>query len=82
MAYKKSAGNAVGSSDEDFSFHNVNLDGIGRFGIVYNNMRWYAGANIIVHTNNYRKSRFRTNNTFGSMNIYAGFNFRLKKRYR
>lgn len=82
VAYKKSAGNAVGSSDEDFSFHNVNLDGIGRFGIVYNNMRWYAGANIIVHTNNYHKPRFRTNNTFGSMNMYIGYNFGLKKKYR
>ena len=82
VAYKKSAGDAVGSSDEDFSFHNVNLDGIGRFGIVYNNMRWYAGANIIVHTNNYHKPRFRTNNTFGSMNMYIGYNFGLKKKYR
>ena len=55
---------------------------IGRFGIVYNNMRWYAGASVIVHTNNYHKPRFRTNNTFGSMNLYVGYNFGLKKRYR
>ncbi len=82
LAYKKSSSDMAGSELQGFSFKNVNLDGIGRFGIVYNNMRWYAGASFIVHTNNYRKSRFRTNNTFGSMNIYAGFNFRLKKRYR
>ena len=82
LAYKKSTGDAAGSELQGFSFENVNLDGIGRFGIVYNNMRWYTGASFIVHTNNYRKSRFRANNTFGSMNIYVGYNFGLKRRYR
>lgn len=82
VAYKKSEGDIVGSGLGSFDFENVNLDGIGRFGVVYNNMRWYAGASIIVHTNNYHKSRFRTNNTFGSMNMYVGYNFGLKKRYR
>jgi len=82
LAYKKSTGDVVGSSSGGFDFKNVNLDGIGRFGLVYNNMRWYAGASIIVHMNNYHKPRFRTNNIFGSMNVYVGYNFGLKKRYR
>lgn len=82
LAYKKSEGDVVGTSAEGFDFENVNLDGIGRFGVVYNNMRWYTGVSVIVHTNNYRKSRFRTNNTFGSMNLYVGYNFGLKKKYR
>ena len=82
IGYKRSLGDAVGSAFEDFKFENLNLDGIGRFGAVYNNMRWYAGVSIIVHTYNYHKSRFRTNNTFGSMNVYAGYNFGLKKKYR
>ena len=82
LAYKKSEGDVVGASAEGFDFENVNLDGIGRFGVVYNNMRWYTGVSVIVHTNNYRKSRFRTNNTFGSMNLYVGYNFGLKKKYR
>jgi hypothetical protein len=82
LAYKKSAGDVVGDSNEGFGFHNVNLDGIGRFGLVYNCMRWYAGASVIVHTNNYHKPRFRTNNTFGSLNMYIGYNFGLKRRYR
>ncbi len=82
VAYKKSAGDVEGNPIENFDFKNVNLDGIGRFGLVYNNMKWYAGASVIVHTNNYRKPRFRTNNTFGSLNLYAGFNFGLKRRYR
>ena len=87
LAYKKSVGDVVDDNNNDvlglgFDFKNINLDGIGRFGIVYNNMRWYAGASIIVHTNNYHKPRFRTNNTFGSMNMYIGYNFGLKSRYK
>jgi len=45
-------------------------------------MRWYAGASVIVRMNNYHKSRFSTNNIFGSMNMYVGYNFGLKKKYR
>lgn len=60
---------------KDFSFHNFNIDGVGRFGLVWNNMRWYYGANAIIHTYNYHKSKFSTNNVFGSLNIYIGINF-------
>ena len=55
--------------------HSFNIDGVGRFGVVWNNMRWYAGANAIVHTYNYKKPEFSTNNMFGSINIYVGVNF-------
>ncbi len=82
LAYKKSEGDVVGEGSGGFDFHNLNIDAIGRFGVVYNNMRWYAGASVILHSYNYRKSRFRTNNTFGSMNMYIGYNFGLKRRYR
>lgn len=84
IAYKRSSADVPDDQQNylDFVFNNVNLDGIGRFGIVYNNMRWYAGASVIVHTNNYHKPRFQTNNTFGSMNLYIGYNFGLKKEYR
>lgn len=60
---------------KDFSFNNFNIDGIGRFGIVYNNTKWFAGASVIAHTYNYKKPKFYTNNSFGSLNIYLGFNF-------
>ena len=84
IAYKRSSADVPDDQQNylDFMFSNVNLDGIGRFGVVYNNMRWYAGANVIVHTYNYRKPRFQTNNTFGSMNLYVGYNFGVKKKYR
>lgn len=82
LAYKHAHGNIGGNNDRGFSFNNVNIDGIGRFGLVYNNTRWYAGASAILHSYNYRKNRFATNNVFGSLNFYIGYNFGLKKGYR
>ena len=82
LAYKKSTGDSAAGGVGGFQFENVNIDGIGRIGLVYNNMRWYVGSSLIVHTNNYRKAQFYTNNIFGSLNIYVGYNFKLKKKYR
>jgi len=31
---------------------------------------------------NYRSSRFKANNVFGSLNAYIGYNFKLKKKYK
>ena len=50
--------------------------------VVYNNTRWYVGASAILRTNNYRTSRFRANNVFGSLNAYIGYNFMLKDKYK
>jgi hypothetical protein len=83
VAHKRSTGEMSDTKSGGFSFRNLNIDGIGRFALVYNNMKWYAGASVILHTYNYyHKSRFSSNNTFGSMNVYVGFNFGLKKKYR
>ena len=81
LAYKYSSGDVIGGL-KNFSFRDVNIDGIGRFGLVYNCMRWYAGTSVILHSNSYHKPRFSTNNTFGSCNVYVGYNFLLKKKYR
>lgn len=82
LSYKHSQGEMAEDNDHGFSFDNVNINGIGRFGLVYNNMRWYAGASAILHSYNYRKSRFATNNIFGSFNLYIGYNFGLKRGYK
>ncbi len=82
LAYKKSSGDMTDVLQEGFSFENVDFNGIGRFGLVYNNTRWYAGLSAIVRTYNYHESQFSTNNTFGTINLYAGYNFGLKKKYR
>ncbi|MBQ5982541.1 MAG: DUF4421 domain-containing protein [Prevotella sp.] len=67
-------------SFRDFSFNSLNIDGIGRFGIVWNNTKYYAGMSAILHTYNYSKSQFSTNSTFGNLNIYFGFNFGNRHR--
>ncbi len=82
LAYKHSKGEAEGGGLYGFKLDNVNVDGIGRFAVVYNNTRWYAGASAILHTNNYRKDRFATSNVYGSINVYMGYNFGLKSKYK
>ncbi len=64
----------------DFSFSNFNVDGVGRFGLVWNNTRHYAGFSAILHAYNYHKSQFSTNSVFGSANIYYGYNFGNRHR--
>ena len=81
VAYKTSYGDTAGEKD-GFSFQKVNLDGIGRFAIVYNNTRWYAGLNAVMRTNNYHTSRFTANNIFGKFNAFVGYNFIKRKKYR
>ncbi|WP_255396531.1 DUF4421 domain-containing protein [Prevotella sp. khp7] len=81
LAYKTSYGK-VADEKHGFDFEKVNVDAIGRFGMVYNNTRWYAGWSAIVRTNNYHTSRFTAENVFGSFNAYIGYNFMLKKKYR
>jgi len=65
---------------KDFDFKNFNLDGIGRFGVVWNNTKWFAGMSAIFHTYNYKKDQFSTNTTFGNVNVYIGFNFGKRKK--
>jgi len=83
LAYKKSDGDikeerkpsfAIGG----FNFDDLNFDGIGRFGVVWNNTKYYAGMSTIIHSFNYRKSQFSTNNVFGSLNFYVGINIGRK----
>ncbi len=84
LGYKHSTGNrwADFSLLRDFSFTNFNIDGVGRLGLIWNNSKWYFGGYGIIHSYNYRKSQFHTNNYFGNVNVYIGFNFGRKKSHR
>ena len=82
LAYKRSVGETVDTGKKGFSFNNLNIDGVGRFALVWNNTRWYAGANAIVRTYNYHTSRFATNNVLGNVYLFVGYNFGLRKEYR
>lgn len=81
VSYKTSYGR-MADEKKGFDIGKVNPDAIGRFALVYNNSRWYAGASAIFRTNNYHTSRFKANNVYGSLNAYIGYNFVLKKKYR
>ncbi|MBO5185945.1 MAG: DUF4421 domain-containing protein [Prevotella sp.] len=82
IAYKHSDGDTKDGVNNGFDFNNINIDGIGRFGLVYNNTRFYAGSSLIIRTNNYHKSRFSSNEVFGNLNIYVGYNFGKKSHYK
>ncbi len=85
LAYKTSTGETEqkkNKADEGFDFENFNVDGIGRFGLVWNNTKWYAGASAIVRAYNYHKSRFSANNIFGDLCIYVGLNFGPRGPYK
>lgn len=83
LAYKHTKTKGSEESEQHgFQIDNFNMDAIGRFGLVYNNMRWYSGLSAILHCYNYRKQRFAANNIFGTINVYIGYNFGLKKEYR
>lgn len=83
LAYKRSNGDMERHKTTtfyigDFNFDDINIDGIGRFGLVWNNTKYYVGMSTIIRSFNYRKSRFSTNNVFGSLNIYVGVNIGRK----
>ena len=81
IAYKKSTGDLQYDSEfslRDFKFGDFNIDGIGRFGLVWNNTKYYAGMSTVLHSYTYRKSQFSTSNIFGSLNIYVGINIGRK----
>ena len=83
LAYNQSSSDVEGEHFDfkNFDFKNVNVDGIGRFGLVWNNTKWYAGMSAIIHSYNYKKSQFSTNNSFGSINVYVGVNFGRKRNH-
>lgn len=78
LSYKRSSSEVTRQDTgifKDFDFKNFSFDGVFRLAVVWNNTRWYAGLNSIFHAYNYKKSQFQTNNIFGSVNAYVGFNF-------
>jgi hypothetical protein len=81
IGYKKSK-----IDDNDFRneswIKDINFDLITRAGIVYNNAKYFVGASLVLHTYDYRKPSLSVTNSFGTLRIYAGFNFWKKKEYK
>ena len=70
-------------NDRDFGpnswIKDINFDLITRAGIVYNNSKYFMGASLVLHTYDYRKLNLSVTNSFGTLRIYAGFNFWKRK---
>jgi len=64
---------------QNFSLDRLNLDFIVRAGLVYNNTRYFAGISFILHSFDYKNKSINFNNSFGSINLYFGFNFKRRK---
>lgn len=84
LGYKhsSSAHDPINFFFDDFSFSNFNLDGVGRLAVIWNNSKWYFGADGIIHSYNYNKPRFATSNYFGNVRVYLGINFGRKKSHK
>lgn len=80
IAYKTSRVKKVEHENEWYK--NFNVDFILRAGVVYNNSKYFAGTSFVGRTYNYNRGNFSLNNGFGTLQVYAGFNFHLKKQFR
>ena len=71
---------AEGETDDWYK--NFNIDFILRAGVVYNNSKYFVGTSFVGRTYDYYRNNFSLNNGFGTLQVYAGFNFCLKKEHR
>lgn len=72
---KKLKGNEVLLDLKNFSF-----DCTTRFGLVWNNSHWFAGASFINHLYTYRNNRLSLTNSINYCNAYVGCFFGRKKK--
>ena len=80
---------AYKASDVDAETHegktwygNFNLDFLVRAGVVYNNGKYFVGTSFVGKNYNYHRNNFSLDNGFGTLQVYVGFNFNLRKEYR
>lgn len=81
IAYKSSHVDSEESGQKKWS-GKLNLDFLVRAGIVYNNGKYYVGTSFVGKNYNYHRNNFSLDNGFGTLQIYASFNFFPKKQYR
>lgn len=62
-------------TNDNFVNRHLTADLSLRLGLVWNNSRWFAGANAIANSYNYHSENFLASNNFGTVNVYVGYNF-------
>lgn len=81
IAYKASGVDAEVHEGRQW-YSKFNLDFLIRAGVVYNNGKYFVGTSFVGKNYNYHRNNFSLDNGFGTLQIYAGFNFHLRKEYR
>ncbi|MGL5786482.1 MAG: DUF4421 domain-containing protein [Bacteroidales bacterium] len=81
LAYKLSKETTTGEDAKGF-FNRFNVDLLVRAGVVYNNGKYYIGTSYLNRTYGFNQKNFALHNGFGTLQVYTGFNFYLKKKYR
>lgn len=81
IAYKASDVDAETHEGKQW-YSKFNLDFLIRAGIVYNNGKYFVGSSFVGKNYNYHRNNFSLDNGFGTLQIYVGFNFHLRKEYR
>ena len=81
IAYKASDVDAETQEGKAW-YSKFNLDFLLRAGVVYNNGKYFVGTSFVGKNYNYHRNNFYLDNGFGTLQVYAGFNFHLRKEYR
>ena len=81
IAYKASDVDAEANEGRTW-YGKLNLDFLLRAGIVYNNGKYFVGSSFVGKNYNYHRNNFSLDNGFGTLQVYVGFNFHLRKEYR
>lgn len=81
IAYKASDVDAETQEGKAW-YSKFNLDFLLRAGVVYNNGKYFVGTSFVGKNYNYHRNNFSLDNGFGTLQVYAGFNFHLRKEYR
>ena len=81
IAYKASDVDAETQEGKAW-YSKFNLDFLLRAGVVYNNGKYFVGTSFVGKNYNYHRNNFSLDNGFGTLLVYVGFNFHLRKEYR
>lgn len=81
IAYKASDVDAETQEGKAW-YSKFNLDFLLRAGVVYNNGKYFVGTSFVGKNYNYHRNNFPLDNGFGTLQVYVGFNFHLRKEYR
>lgn len=81
LALKASKSSDTGENATGF-FNRFNIDMLVRAGVVYNNGKYYIGASYLGRSFGYNQRNFSLNNGYGTLQVYAGFNFLKRKKYK